>query len=416
MCWNRNEGKLSIGGFLLRLILVIIFVLLLIWLCPMLNIKSHNSSVFNDNIDRMREAATSYFTNERLPKEVGESTKITLEEMVNNKLLLPVLDSRGRTCNEEKSYVEIDKKATEYVMTIYLSCEDQADFIEVHMGCYDKCDKFDLSTQTIEYQFKRTYKKVTKVAYCPNSYTLKNGKCQKATIDADYKDLIETTSCQTGYTLTNGVCIASKNTTTDKICPEGYELNSAKTACTKSNTSYESLITSYSCPSGYVRSGTKCTKDTTVFSGYTNMTSTYLSQSCDSCESVVHYLYATSLTSSTSCPTGYSKTSDGTKCYKTTSSTTSLICPAEYNEVNGVCTRTSTVTTKVTKTYSCPANYTKEDSLCVKTNLGTLTTKVLYKSKTVTKTSYKWSTSSSISGWMATGKTRATSTTCACGC
>ena len=73
--------------FLLKLILVIIFVFLLIWLLPkfiepntITNTKTSSvdlspfaSQVYADNLEKMKEAAISYYTDERLPQEVGES-------------------------------------------------------------------------------------------------------------------------------------------------------------------------------------------------------------------------------------------------------------------------------------------------------------------------------------------------------
>ncbi len=83
--------------FLLKLILILIFVFLLIWLLPKFIspttiVKEDNSKnsansqnnkalsaltsqIFQDNLDKMKEAAISYYTDERLPKEVGESKK-----------------------------------------------------------------------------------------------------------------------------------------------------------------------------------------------------------------------------------------------------------------------------------------------------------------------------------------------------
>ena len=87
--------------FILKLILVIVFVLLLVWLLPKFitpsitnnnttksgkacptgtcdtsGISALTSQIFADNIYRMKDAAISYYTDERLPKEVGDKTVI----------------------------------------------------------------------------------------------------------------------------------------------------------------------------------------------------------------------------------------------------------------------------------------------------------------------------------------------------
>ena len=42
------------------------------------------SQIFADNLDRMKEAAISYYTDERLPKEVGESDTMTLSDRASS--------------------------------------------------------------------------------------------------------------------------------------------------------------------------------------------------------------------------------------------------------------------------------------------------------------------------------------------
>ena len=117
--------------------------------------------VFNDNIKNIKDAAISYFTNERLPQNIGEKVTITLKEMKSNKIVRNVLDASGNSCNENDSYVEVVKEKNEYVMKIFLSCSDLEDYVIVHLGCYDYCDK-DVcekkEEQVKEYEYE--YKKV----------------------------------------------------------------------------------------------------------------------------------------------------------------------------------------------------------------------------------------------------------------
>ena len=51
---ETNRG-LTIKDILIRLILIIIFIFLLIWLFPMPDLKPLNNQIFADNIDRMKE-------------------------------------------------------------------------------------------------------------------------------------------------------------------------------------------------------------------------------------------------------------------------------------------------------------------------------------------------------------------------
>ena len=161
---NYERKGFPIRDFLLKLLLIVIFVVLLCWLLPKFiapkitnynNSKNNNlanssfsstelsglsSQIFADNLDKMKEAATSYFTKERLPKEIGESKKITLKDMIEEKLLVPLIDKNGKECNKTKSYVKISKLDDEYLMKVNLSCSEKEDYILVHMGCYSYCE------------------------------------------------------------------------------------------------------------------------------------------------------------------------------------------------------------------------------------------------------------------------------------
>jgi hypothetical protein len=138
--YNESSEKIfSIRSFILKVILVILFVFLLMWLFPMPNLKPVYDRIFADNIDTMKDAAKSYFTVERLPKEVNKSVRMTLDEMLSMKLLLPLADSDNKLCDGRNSYVEIMKTDTEYLIKINLSCPNKSDYIVEHLGCYDIC-------------------------------------------------------------------------------------------------------------------------------------------------------------------------------------------------------------------------------------------------------------------------------------
>lgn len=132
--------------FIMRLILIIIFVLLLIWLVPWPNMDSYINSlnplkdqIFNSNLQTMKDAGITYFTTERLPKEVGDKTTLSLQQMLDMKLLIPFTDRNGNSCDVTKSYVSLEKKETEYVMKVNLKCGEEEDYILVHLGCYSYC-------------------------------------------------------------------------------------------------------------------------------------------------------------------------------------------------------------------------------------------------------------------------------------
>ena len=90
-----TEEKPRRGGllkeFVMRLILIIIFVLLLLWIIPWskMDVNPLKDQIFNANIQTMKEAGITYFTTERLPQEVGDKVTLTLQKMLDLKLVLP---------------------------------------------------------------------------------------------------------------------------------------------------------------------------------------------------------------------------------------------------------------------------------------------------------------------------------------
>ena len=138
---DGERRRFPILSFIAKLVLIIIFVLLLVWLLPKPNLSGLNDRIFKDNVRDMKEAAENYFTTDRLPQEEGDSVTMTLQEMLDKKLLLPFKDKDGKSCDTQNSYVKITKMEEEYELKVYLKCGKDEDYIIVHLGCYAYCEK-----------------------------------------------------------------------------------------------------------------------------------------------------------------------------------------------------------------------------------------------------------------------------------
>lgn len=159
-----NETGFSLQNFIIKVILVVLFVFLLIWLFPMPKIPDLTpvyDRLFAENIETMGDAARSYYTVDRLPKEVNESSKLTLSEMISMKMVLPIVDSKGNSCDTHASFVEVQKTETEYLIKTSLTCSDRTDYVIEHFGCYDICSEKCASTEKTESTKKTTTKKTT---------------------------------------------------------------------------------------------------------------------------------------------------------------------------------------------------------------------------------------------------------------
>ncbi|MEG1505876.1 MAG: hypothetical protein RR478_00085 [Bacilli bacterium] len=127
---NSNWISLAI-----KLALLALFVFILVWVFSKNgnntkpNVIAENSSSYVNNIGTMKTAALEYFTDSKLPTKVGETEKLTLSQMVNQKLLIDFTDD-GKACDLTSSYVQATKTADEnYALKVSLNCDKKSDFI-----------------------------------------------------------------------------------------------------------------------------------------------------------------------------------------------------------------------------------------------------------------------------------------------
>lgn len=238
----ENKNGFLIKDLLIRLILIVIFIFLLIWLFPMPDLKPLNNQIFSDNLGRMRDVAKSYYTIERLPDNINESKKMTLKEMIDSKLILPLMDSNGNYCSEDASYIQITKLENEYVIKVYLSCSDKQDYIIEHFGCYDICsEKCKPSTTT-----------TTK-----NNITTKNdGKLYEYQfVKSSCSEKFDKYVCADGYYLAGNKCIKNGSLTDVKPADKDYtNVTSIDTKDAKPVTEYEKENVAANCSDEFTSS------------------------------------------------------------------------------------------------------------------------------------------------------------------
>ena len=100
------------------------------------------SQVFIDNIRTFKKVALSYYKGDRLPKSFGDTSKLTLNDMISLRLLVPLVDQNQQEYNREESFVQITNLGEEYLMRVYLKGEEEENYIWVYIGDYDYCGEF----------------------------------------------------------------------------------------------------------------------------------------------------------------------------------------------------------------------------------------------------------------------------------
>ena len=186
-------------GLIIKILIIVFLILFLIWFIPKIispvvknnnsnNTKCNNNSsvkcdtkgidaltsqIFSDNIEKMKDAAISYYTTDRLPKNVGDSDTMTLSDMIGKKLIVALIDKNNKACDVEKSYVKISKLDDEYILKVNIKDSEREDYILVHLGCYSYCksdicekknsDSVDVPTKGSKVNPTVTIKKYTPV-------------------------------------------------------------------------------------------------------------------------------------------------------------------------------------------------------------------------------------------------------------
>ncbi len=126
----EKEYQISWGKVIGILALIVFVIAIIVIVYPKKELKNGTSNTYINNINLMKEAGFEYFVGNNLPDKIGESNKITLDDMVNANLLLDFKDEAGNTCNKEESYIKVTKSLdNEYSMKIFLSCKENSDYI-----------------------------------------------------------------------------------------------------------------------------------------------------------------------------------------------------------------------------------------------------------------------------------------------
>ena len=414
--YTNNKG-FGLKDLIIKIIFVALFVLLLIWLfrnySP--NMKPFYSNVFRENISYMQDAAKSYFTNDKLPTEIGSTTRLTLKQMEDMKLVVPFVDKDGNSCDVNESYADVTKEEEGYTLKVNLVCGSESDYLIEILGCHDYCNNCTAQTATktaLEYQFKRTVKKDQTVFTCPKGYTRDGSVCSKKsgtetiaaisnftdarteisdvlyTTGASQKIEVDTIKNTTSTTTKQYADVTVKETTSkeykDRI--EGTKTSKSYTnaitssnttksytdAITSSNTtkSYTTVITSSNTTKSYVSYQTITTttcKDVKVKDPNCSVQCKWVTGSngipqevCNTCGYVIHK----ECTDSTAyiCPNGYISEGSGSslKCYKNVTNT-AYVCPSGYT-AEGSGSNTKCYKNATNTTYSCPNGYTAEGS------------------------------------------------------
>ena len=96
---------------------------------PLLN--RGNNEYYNSQEDMIILAARDFFTDfrSRLPKEIGETSTVTLKELIDGKYIDPIKDRNDNDCDYENSTVVVQKiTAKDYQYYVTLICDNDNNY------------------------------------------------------------------------------------------------------------------------------------------------------------------------------------------------------------------------------------------------------------------------------------------------
>ena len=122
----ENENRINWLSLFIKIIIIFIFVILIIWLAMKIINRNKLSETFKNNINNMQSVAEEYYKGIDLPLNKGESKKITLEEMIDQDLIISLNKDSSNSCDIKNSYSKITREKSKYnllgsISTLYIS-------------------------------------------------------------------------------------------------------------------------------------------------------------------------------------------------------------------------------------------------------------------------------------------------------
>lgn len=156
--YESKKEKFDWKGLIVKIFIILAVLILFLMIFPLGGKKKDNySDDFKDNLTKLKDVGGSYFDKDNLPSEVGDSIKVSLKDLINNKKI-DALKVGKTTCNEDDSYIKIVKKSKGYELETTLICGSEKNTSYSYLGCIDNCEEETTTTTTTT---TTTIKKIT---------------------------------------------------------------------------------------------------------------------------------------------------------------------------------------------------------------------------------------------------------------
>ena len=224
--YSNNKKGFSILDLLVKIIFAALFIFIIIWLfqkkIPNINMNAFYSNVFRENMKYMQDAGENYFTNDKLPTEIGESVKLSLEEMEQMNLIIPFVDKDGKSCDIKNSYATVTKLESGYELKTNLVCGKESKQLIKILGCHNycptnNCEKSCHVEKIVENQFKKTVEGTKTVYSCNKGYKLSGKYCIQTKLVKSKDAVVKTSETVTETKPAKATSISGKKTPLDTV-------------------------------------------------------------------------------------------------------------------------------------------------------------------------------------------------------
>ncbi len=131
---DKKRVRINWVRLLVKLIILIIIFLLILFIIKWVKnkrafVRQISDSEYTTDVGIMKDAAFEYFTYDRLPTKIGGTKKLTLREMIDQKLIVDFTED-GHLCLIDDSYIQATKTSDEnYALKVQLNCNSKSDYI-----------------------------------------------------------------------------------------------------------------------------------------------------------------------------------------------------------------------------------------------------------------------------------------------
>ena len=120
-----EERKKRINWAKIFLVVIIIFLLLLlaVKIITLIRFNNNPTKYYSKELDSLQSNAKAYFNKDNIPKEIGESDVIYLNQFEEKGIVHELIPMNNDKCSFDESYIRATRLETEYQVKSYIKCD-----------------------------------------------------------------------------------------------------------------------------------------------------------------------------------------------------------------------------------------------------------------------------------------------------